>query len=139
VSLVVLATAGLIACPVATGDCVEKSFELWVFGEQELVEARGNRLTVLSFGEATHMGEVVLIHEITQFGDRVINLSTIIAANGDELYVLRETEWNPETGWFEGPYTVLGGTGRFEDATGSGHAVGGFGFVGVALSGTICY
>jgi hypothetical protein len=137
--LLVFAVISLTAFPLAADDCVERDFELWVDGNQEVVAARGNSFTVVNTGRATHMGDVVTINEISQYGDRAVNFNTIIAANGDELYLLRETEWNPESGWFEGPYTILDGRGRFENASGSGYVVAGFGFVGLTLWGTICY
>ena len=45
---------------------------------------------------------------------------TITAANGDLLYVVFEQTGSFETGYWEGPYTIVGGTGRFVNASGTG-------------------
>ena len=56
-------------------------------------------------------------------------ISEMVAANGDILYVScwgsvvrGRTEDHPEhvVSYWRGPFEILGGTGRFEDATGSG-------------------
>ena len=48
---------------------------------------------------------------------------TITASNGDLLYVLFEQTGSFESGYWEGPYTIVGGTGRFANATGAGWSV----------------
>ena len=48
---------------------------------------------------------------------------TITAANGDLLYVVFEQTGSFETGYWAGPYTIVGGTGRFANATGAGWTV----------------
>ena len=45
---------------------------------------------------------------------------TITAANGDLLDLVFKQTGSFETGYWAGPYTIVGGTGRFVNATGSG-------------------
>jgi hypothetical protein len=54
---------------------------------------------------------------------RVEGWWTITAANGDLLYVVFEQTGSFETGYWAGPYTIVGGTGRFVNATGTGWTV----------------
>ena len=115
-------------------DCKERPFEYHANGDQQIVEEQGNCFTVVGTGIATHMGNVVAINEICQFGFRAVNHVTFVAGNGDELYSIRETEWNPETKRFEGIFTIVGGTGRFDGASGGGIHLQGAGSFGV-----ICY
>ena len=68
---------------------------------------------------------------------------TITAANGDLLYVVFEQTGSFETGYWEGPYTIVGGTGRFDDASGTGWTAttsDATGYpVGASLDGTISF
>jgi hypothetical protein len=100
----------------------------------EIVDSRGNRLSVIQTGTATHLGSVIVYREIRQFGDVAVGDVTMEAANGNLLFLLTVTEFNPETGRFEGWYEITGGTGGLEGATGSGTQIQGQG-----LNGTICF
>ena len=100
----------------------------------EIVDSQGNRLWVIQTGTATHLGNVIVYREIRQFGDVAVGDVTMEAANGDLLFLLTVTEFNPEAGRFEGDYEITGGTGRLEGATGTGTQIQGQG-----LNGTICY
>ncbi len=55
-------------------------------------------------------------------GHRLVGSSTWTTANGDQLYVETEQDFLPD-GVNVGPYTIVGGTGRFVDVTGSGTLV----------------
>ena len=46
--------------------------------------------------------------------------SVLAAANGDLVYLTTEDEFDPVTKTSTGTFTVTGGTGRFEGATGDG-------------------
>ena len=74
---------------------------------------------------------------------RVEGWWTITAANGDLLYVVFEQTGSFETGYWEGPYTIVGGTGRFVNASGTGWTVttsDATGYpVGASLDGTISF
>jgi hypothetical protein len=48
---------------------------------------------------------------------------TIAAANGDLLYMVFEQTGSFETGYWAGPYKIVGGTGRFANASGTGTIV----------------
>lgn len=124
---------GLLVSPLEADDCRWKPFEFHSTGN-EIIEGRGNCFTVVGTGIATHLGEVVTVNEICQFGFRAVGEVTITAQNGEQLFMVREVEWNPETERFEGPFTIIGGTGRFEDASG-----GGIHFQGEGSFGVICY
>lgn len=73
-----------------------------------------NEISGIGIGKATHMGFITT--------DSFFDFSTgeglekIHAANGDELDMT--WTWNLED--HTGTYQIIGGTGRFEDATGSG-------------------
>ena len=71
-----------------------------------------------STGTATHLGKYTRTETVFIDGAEVSGTIVFTAANGDEL-------WADFTGAFtspttaEGTYTFTGGTGRFEDATGT--------------------
>jgi hypothetical protein len=77
--------------------------------------------SIVSEGEATHVGRFtltgqVMIHVIT--GDAV-GVFTLTAANGDMLFLtlVGHPPTDPTHGG--GEFTIVGGTGRFQGATGS--------------------
>jgi len=78
-------------------------------------------LTAIASGEATHLGqftrtETVLVDPFGVFEGTL----TFTAANGDELYVdVAGAFTSPDLSTAEGSYAFAGGTGRFEDASGS--------------------
>jgi hypothetical protein len=93
------------------------------------------RVFVTGEGNASHMGRTSAVTT-----DQLINLQdgtgtatyTLTAANGDTLVVAISalTTNIPGGVMFEGDYTVTGGTGRFEGATGSGSLAGSALFTG---------
>lgn len=133
-TLIALALLGMLTGPACAGDCVERPFEFHGNNDGQIVEAQGNCFVAVGTGTATHMGDVITINDICQYGFRAVNHNTLIAADGDELYSIREVEWNPDTQRFEGPFTIVGGTGRFEGATG-----GGWHYQRDGSYGVICY
>ena len=124
----------LLVRPLLADDCTERPFEFRPNNDGQLIEEQGNCFTIVGTGNATHMGDVLVINEICQFGFRAVNHNTLVAANGDQLYSVRKTKWNAETERFEGIFTIVGGTGRFEGATGGGIHIQREGSFGV-----ICY
>jgi hypothetical protein len=82
-------------------------------------------------GIVTHLGRVVSTsRHCTPPGAEISGRMTLTAANGDELYLDYTGTCVPDTPeltagetYFvcENPFEVGGGTGRFEDATGSGN------------------
>ena len=92
-------------------------------------------------GTATHLG----FYTATERGCLDFSLfpivqsrnieSTLIAANGDELYYIAEADFNflnpPEIIW--GVFEIVGGTGRFKNSTGGGEVQD----IGVGDSGAV--
>ena len=79
-------------------------------------------------GNATHLGKFTctLTYCIDLYTEIVTSphYGVIIATNGDELYIFIETPWDGESVYVEDGityyvYTFEGGTGRFENATGT--------------------
>jgi hypothetical protein len=83
-------------------------------------------LTAIATGQATHLGrftrtETVLV---SPFGVFLEGSITFTAANGDELYAdVAGGFTSPDLSTAEGSYVFSGGTGRFEDASGSAEFV----------------
>jgi hypothetical protein len=78
------------------------------------------------------MGDVTFVIEVKKTGDRYESWRTIEAADGDLLFIHAEAVYDLEIGQAVGPYTITGGTGRFEGATGTGiqiSRVGAFGTI----------
>ena len=119
--------------PVFAGDGVERPFEFSIESAQ-VIDGQGNSFTVIGTGQATHMGAVTFVNEVKRMGDRAIALRTIEAADGDLLYLYHETEYDEILGRYVGTYEILGGTGKFDGASGSGVQI-----QGIGCSGTICY
>jgi hypothetical protein len=87
------------------------------------------RVFVTGQGNASHMGRTSAVTT-----DQLINLAdgtgtatyTLTAANGDTVVVAISAQVTNIPGgvMFQGDYTVTGGTGRFDGATGSGFIAG---------------
>jgi len=80
--------------------------------------------------QGTHLGRAsVVIDQHADFGARtLVGTETITAANGDQLRVQHFgtlTPLSPTRVDFGGPIEIVGGTGRFIDASGSGEFAGG--------------
>jgi len=104
-------------------------------------------------GIATHLGKIIEFGTYEVVGPAGPGLfflageGTQIAANGDALYFTFDeiVDFNVEPFTAEGTFTITGGTGRFEDATGGGtfNTVGQFLDEGLGLmihyDGTIDY
>jgi len=77
-------------------------------------------------GRATHLGAIIVHRTLsltpTTDGSGLVDVegeATLVAANGDELRTGIEGTLNPETGHAILVYDWEGGTGRFENATGT--------------------
>jgi hypothetical protein len=90
--------------------------------------------TAVGTGHASYMGNVTFVNQVSGFGMRAASVRVIKAANGDLLVLSHQSEYNPDAQRFEGTFEIIGGTGRFENATGGGDHIQGEGSIG-----TICY
>lgn len=87
-------------------------------------------------GNALHMGKIEEINfnccyppfYLDVYGSSPLSngSTTLIAANGDEVYYTWEgtLDWWEDPATFEGTFTITGGTGRFSGATGGGIVTG---------------
>lgn len=79
-------------------------------------------------GTATHLGQWTVSGNVTYTpdSDGVLHSggnATLTAANGDKLYTQIEGILDPVAGVDQGLFHFVGGTGRFENATGSANFV----------------
>jgi len=79
-------------------------------------------------GTATHLGQWTVAGNVTYTPDNEGVLhsggsATITAANGDKLQVQIEGILDPVAGMDQGVFHIVGGTGRFEGATGDANFV----------------
>ena len=78
-------------------------------------------------GTATHLGQWTVSGNVKYTLDngvlRSSGLGTIIAANGDKLQVQIDGILDPVAGVDQGVFTFMGGTGRFEAASGTANFV----------------
>lgn len=125
----ILTLTVLLACPAAAGELVP--FRAVIDSQPLIVGSCGQgclQLEIGGEGEATHLGRTEIqgpsqvdLLQATQTGT-----STLTAANGDTIVIAfagtaafsGPAPTDPVT--FEGTWVVIDGTGRFEDATGSG-------------------
>lgn len=79
-------------------------------------------------GTATHLGQWTVSGNVKYTPDEngVLHSSgdaTIVASNGDKLQVQIEGILSPAAGMDQGVFHIVGGTGRFENATGDANFV----------------
>jgi hypothetical protein len=86
-------------------------------GEVTGVSPEGE-LIVESTGTATHLGKFTRTESVFVDGFDISGTIVFTAANGDQLWAGFAGEFTSPT-TAEGTYTSVGGTGRFEDATGT--------------------
>lgn len=95
-------------------------------------------------GLVSHLGRVSMTaRHCTPPGADISGRMILTAANGDELYLdysgtcdVYSPDWVPGTTQItcDNPFTVAGGTGRFADATGSGHLGASVTFMGFGVA-----
>lgn len=129
--LAVALLLGLQAQPLLAGDRVPFRASFSTLSETAFVPPATFVVTVIGDGRALHMGKTssFTLGTITPTGPTTAtgaSTATVTAANGDQIVFENVFAGGLVGGtfFFEGSYTVLGGTGRFAGATGSGRMVG---------------
>jgi hypothetical protein len=119
---VLLVAAGIVTFP-SRASAEDRPF--FLRGTAQFVSQAGD---FIGAGNATHMGLYTEIGSAVISGDnpfalQVSGYAILTAANGDELWVEINGQFNAMTGTITATDTYWGGTGRFEDATGSASLV----------------
>jgi len=92
--------------------------------EETANECLNNCLTAFGAGWATHLGHFTRMScGAPGENGHVVGTTEFTAANGDTLCAAFDAE-PPEGNIVSGKYTVIGGTGRFSDASGEADFVG---------------
>jgi hypothetical protein len=109
---------------------VERPFALNGTGVATLITDEAGNLTgalATGSGTATHLGQWTVSGPVKYTLDNGVLRSsgdaTIIAANGDKLQVQINGVLDPVAGIDQGVFTFVGGTGRFEGASGEANFV----------------
>lgn len=121
-SYVLLIALVLVGLSVSIAQAVERPFHLEETGQA--VFAPGGTVTTVGTGQATHLGRFVLFRTAALYNPsgtafKVDGEVTIVAANGDQLYASIEGTFDTATGQGTLIYAWTGGTGRFQNATGT--------------------
>ena len=158
----VVALIAFAATPVMAGGDEHRPFKGTTHGYGMVVPDAscpafgGLRSVFTQTGHVTHLGKVVMDNDhCTPAGPDVTGgRMTIVAANGDELSITYSggpaPAVGPDPAQFDVPieFVIVGGTGRFEGATGGGHMTVSISWPGfepnywpsiVAIDGTIGY
>ena len=109
---------------------VERPFALNGSGVATLItDESGNPIGAIATGSgtATHLGQWTVLGNVKYTPDNGVLRSsgeaTITAANGDKLQVQIDGILDPIAGVDQGIFYIVGGTGRFENATGDANFV----------------
>lgn len=98
--------------------------EILTEGEEIANECLNNCLTAFGAGWATHLGHFTRMScGAPGENGHVVGTTEFTAANGDTLCAAFDAE-PPEDNIVSGKYTIIGGTGRFSDASGEADFVG---------------
>ena len=85
-------------------------------------EVYGNHIVASGPGTGTVVGNSSMVAHVKIEGKKALGSATITVANGDLIYIVSTQTEEPGTPAV-GPYTVVGGTGRFANASGTGTTV----------------
>jgi hypothetical protein len=94
-------------------------------GTSETVDpATGNVLITADFaGKLSHLGDTTGTATQITFAPDYVSFTidiTVIAANGDKVFAVLEGNFIDRNGDSEGTFSITGGTGRFDGASGEG-------------------
>jgi hypothetical protein len=133
----VMALAVLVLCGLA-GPLPAADAPFTFAGDVKLVDRVGNDNIFAWEGRATHLGPCTGVGLVWSAPHGHRALVTLENSQGDSIDFFMEWIRNEKTGEGVGTYEIIGGTGRFADATGVGslHVIPG---EGVFLDGTISY
>jgi hypothetical protein len=92
-------------------------------------------------GTGTHVGQFTTLSyvHVKGYSGKAEGTIEITAANGDVLCIEQEATWYYETARWVGTYQIVGGTGRFEGASGEGDLVVAAPDYALVLDGSITY
>jgi len=117
-SMLAVAAIGLVLLPSVAAAAEDVPFtETYVL---TATEVHGNRTFLSGTGTGTVVGAFLRTGWVQIKRNQLVGASTITAANGDSLYIESTQTWDRPTQSWSGPFTIVGGTGRFANATGSG-------------------
>ena len=85
-------------------------------------EVYGNHIVASGPGSGAVVGRSSMVAHVKRKGDEFVGSGTITAANGDLIYIISTQIEEPGMPGI-GPYTIVGGTGRFASASGTGTTV----------------
>jgi len=85
-------------------------------------EVYGKHIVASGLGSGTVVGKSSMVAHVQLKGEKAVGSATITAANGDLLYIVSTQIEKPGTPAV-GPYTIVGGTGHFANASGTGTTV----------------
>ena len=83
-------------------------------------ESEGKYLIHTGTGTGTYLGQFSVMAGADLSKRGVAGWIAFTSALGESLDVVMEQTWDPETTSYIGTYTIVGGTGRFENASGGG-------------------
>jgi len=94
--------------------------------EWTMIPPPGPVLTFAGTGNATHVGYCTGVNTVTSWWDpesqvyRAHATPTIMDTQGNQIFLDVNQVWNWAKGRWEGTYDIVGGTGKFEGASGYG-------------------
>ena len=123
---IILMTVALMGLTALTALAHTRPFHLVEHGTLTPDPDKPGHLTAEGTGTATHLGSITVHRTLTlrpsTDGSGLVDVegeATLVATNGDELRTGIEGTLNPETGHAILVYGWEGGTGRFQNATGT--------------------
>jgi hypothetical protein len=115
--------AGLVVLLLGAGAAVADPLQFLSAATLTLVSSHGNDFVREGSGEATYLGPFTEVNDYSKHGNGYQGIATLTDANGDSLVLAWENEPVGPPGQatdYVGVYQVVGGTGAFANATGSG-------------------